>query len=103
VANLSRDQILARKTGRSTVELDDGDTVAIRALTLDEVLQSQEIDDTTEKVCWIVATALTDPVLSLADVQTWAKQGDAGDLQTISDEIAILSRVATRNPKSGRG
>jgi hypothetical protein len=103
MGNLSREQILARKTGRATVDLGDGDTVSIRALTLDEVLTSQDIDNNVDKVCFVVATALVDPVLSLAEVHEWAKQGDAGDLQVVSDEIAILSRVATRSTKSAGG
>lgn len=91
MANLTREQILARKTGRGMATLPDGSTVAIRALTRDEVLEMQGFEDLRDRDNYIVATALTDPVLSVDDVAAWAATGDAGDLAEITDAVAWLS------------
>ncbi|RQW83555.1 hypothetical protein [Micromonospora globispora] len=92
MANLTRAQILARKTGKGTATLPDGSTVAIRALTRDEVLESQEKSSSTaERDNFIVATGMTDPQLSVEDVAAWAASDDAGALVAVSDAIAELS------------
>lgn len=90
MANLTREQILARKTGRGTATLPDGSTVAIRALTRDEVLAGQELS-LADRDNYIIATGMTDPQLSVEDVAAWAASGDAGDLVAVSDAIAVLS------------
>lgn len=99
--NLTRAQILARKTGRSTVELADGTTVAIRALTRDEVIAMDEYQTVVEKNNYLVATALTDPVLSIDDVAVWGAEGASGDLDIISAAVHELSRTGTGAGKSG--
>ncbi|SCF22600.1 hypothetical protein [Micromonospora mirobrigensis] len=110
MGHLTREQILARKTGRGTATLPDGSTVAIRALTRDEVLQAQESGrSTAERDTFIVATGMTDPKLSEEDVAAWAGSGDAGDLVAVSDAIAELSGLkpgagkdATKSPAGRR-
>ena len=100
MANLTREQILARKTGKGTATLPDGSTVAIRALTRDEVLEMQQGDRSLgERDNYIVATGMTDPKMSEQDVAAWAAAGDAGDLVAVSDEIAALSGL---KPGSGK-
>lgn len=99
--NLTREQILARKTGRGTAALPDGSTVAIRALTHAEVIEAQRYDDLNERTCHMVATAMTDPVMSYEDVLAWAAAGDAGDVTAVSEEISILSRLQEGAGKRG--
>jgi hypothetical protein len=102
MANLTRAQILARKTGKGTATLPDGSTVAIRALTRDEVLEAGEGSRTTaERDNYIVATGMTDPALSIEDVATWAAGSDAGDLVAVSEAIAELSGLKQGAGKSG--
>lgn len=101
MANLTREQILARKTGKGRATLPDGSTVAIRALTRDEVLASQDLDALTDKDNFIVATGMTDPKLTVDDVAAWAAAGDAGDLVAVSEAIAELSGLAQGAGKSG--
>ena len=101
MANLTREQILARKTGKGKATLPDGSTVAIRALTRDEVLASQKLDTLAEKDNFIVAAAVTDPKLSIEDVAAWAAGSDAGDLVAVSDAIAELSGLKEGAGKSG--
>jgi triphosphoribosyl-dephospho-CoA synthetase len=88
---LTREQILARKTGRGYATLPDGSQVAIRALTRDEVLGSQDLPTLAERDNYIIAAGMTDPKLSVEDVAAWANEGDAGDLVAVSDGIAVLS------------
>lgn len=102
MANLTREQILARKTGKGTAALPDGSTVAIRALTRDEVLQTQEngrsLGDADN---FIISCGMTDPKLSEEDVAEWAKHAGAGDLVAVSDAIAVLSGLKEGAGKSG--
>lgn len=97
---LTRDQILARKTGKGTAVLPDGGTVAIRALTRDEVLISQEQGSLADRDTYVVATGMTDPKLSVDDVAAWAASGDAGDLVAVSNAIAELSGLKQGADKS---
>lgn len=98
---LTREQILARKTGRGTATLPDGSEVGIRALTRDEVLEAQEQGSTADSDTYIVAKGMTDPKLSVEDVAVWAASGDAGDLVAVSDAIAVLSGLKKGADKSG--
>lgn len=97
---LTREQILARKTGKGAATLPDGSTVAIRALTRDEVLASQGLDSLADRDNYIVATGMTDPKLSIEDVAAWAAEGDAGDLVAVTDGIAELSGLKQGADKS---
>lgn len=106
---LTREQILARKTGRGTVTLSDGGMVAVRALTRDEVLEMRELETTAERDNYLLATAITDPQLSVEDVAAWAASDTAGDLARVSQEIASVSRMtddsgkgATKRPSKRR-
>lgn len=100
--NLTRDEILARKTGRGTATLPDGSTVDIRALTRNEVLEMQESGRSlAERDNFIVAKGMTDPELSEADVAAWADNGGAGDLVAITEAIAVLSGLQQGAGKSG--
>jgi hypothetical protein len=98
--NLTRAQILARKTGKGTATLPDGSTVAIRALTRDEALTMQELGTLAEKDNFIISTGMTDPKMTLEDVAAWAAGGDAGDLVVVSKEIAELSGLGEGAGKS---
>ncbi|MFD2763929.1 hypothetical protein [Micromonospora eburnea] len=91
MAHLTRDQILARKTGRGVATLPDGSTVAVRALTRDEVLAAQDGRSTADRDTYYIATGMTDPKMTEDEVAAWAAAGDAGDLVAVSDAIAELS------------
>lgn len=91
MAHLTREQILARKTGKGTATLPDGSTVAVRALTRDEVLESQDKATLADRDNYIVATGMTSPKLTEEEVAAWGASGAAGDLTTVSEEIARLS------------
>jgi hypothetical protein len=90
VANLTREQILARKTGRGTATLPDGGTVAIRALTRDEVLHMQALPDG-ERDRYAIAAAMTDPKLSEEDVAAWSASAAAGDFPAVIGAIQDIS------------
>ena len=100
MANLTREQILARKIGKGTATLPDGSTVAIRSLTRDEVLEAQEMGGLAGRDNFIVAAGMTDPKLSVEDVAAWAAEGSAGDLTAVTDAIAELSGLKQGAGKS---
>lgn len=92
MTHLTREQILARKTGRGKATLPDGSTVGIRALTRDEVLEMNDLDlGHTDRSNFIIARGMTDPEMSIADVAAWGAEADAGDLTVVSEAIAQLS------------
>lgn len=102
MANLTRDEILARRTGRGVATLPDGSTVAVRALTRDQVLQVQsEALTQQERDNMMIAAGLTDPVMSVEDVAEWAAAAPAGDLTLVSERIAELSGLKQGAGKSG--
>lgn len=90
MAHLSREQILARKTGAGTATLPDGSTVAIRALTRDEVVRGQEKPEH-ERDIYYVWRGLVEPRLSYEEVKAWAESAPAGDLVAVAEAIAELS------------
>lgn len=99
---LTREQILARKTGRGKAVLPDGSEVAIRALTRNEVIAMQEDYETSaDRDNYIVAMGMTEPKLSVEDVAAWAENADAGDLTAVSEAIARLSGLKQGADKSG--
>jgi hypothetical protein len=100
--HLTRADILARKIGKGIATLPDGSTVAIRALTRDEVLSVQEEADTiARRDTLVVAAGMTDPKLSVEDVTAWAASAAAGDITAVSDAIAELSGLGQGAGKSG--
>lgn len=106
MGNLTREQILSRKIGKGVATLRDGSTVAIRALTRDEVLAVQELPTLAEKDNHIIATGMTDPKLTVDEVAAWAAAADAGDLTAVSDAIGELSGLRqgagkSRLPRAG--
>lgn len=107
MAHLTREQILARKTGKGEAILPDGSTVGIRALTSKEVLKGQKIEDENEKNAYYVSKGMTDPKLSIEDVDAWAGQGAAGDIVTVSEAIqeisGLLAGAGKRGVRTSRG
>jgi hypothetical protein len=100
MANLTRADILARKTGRGIATLPSGGTVAIRALTRNEVLDAQQTTASIgEKDTLFISLAMTDPVMSIEDVQAWADSAAAGDLVAVSEAIAVLSGLKESSGK----
>ena len=97
---LTREEILARKTGHGKATLPDGSEVAVRALTRDEVIVSQELETMADKDNYIISAGMTDPKLSIEDVAAWAAEGAAGDLVAVSDAIATLSGLKQGADKS---
>ena len=96
---LTREQILARKTGRGVVKLADGE-VHIRALTRDEALAVRDLDTVAEQDNFIISTGLVEPQLSVEDVAAWAASDDAGELSKVSEGIAELSGMTAKSGKA---
>ena len=100
MAHLTREQILARKTGKGIATLPDGSTVAIRGLTRDEVMEFNESGrPARERDNYVVSTGMTGPKLSEEDVAAWGASGNAGDLVVVSAEIAALSGLLDKSAK----
>lgn len=97
--HLTREQILSRKTGRGVATLPDGSTVAIRALTRDEVLRMQSMTEA-EADIYAVSCCITDPVMSIDDVRAWSANADAGDIQAVVRDGRELSGLGEGAGKS---
>lgn len=99
MATLTREQILARKTGKGTVTFADGSQVHVRALTRDEALAVRDFETIAEQDNFIISTGLVDPKLTVEDVAAWAANDAAGDLAAVSNAIAQISGMAERSGK----
>jgi hypothetical protein len=88
---LTREEILARKTGQEVITLPGGGQVKVRGLTRDEALAVRDRDTVGAKDNFVIATGLVDPALTEDDVAAWAATGDVGDMTTISEAISRLS------------
>lgn len=97
---LTREEILAKKTGRGKATLPSGGEVAVRALTRDEVLEMNEIDDQAARDNFVIATGMTEPQLTRVEVAAWGADGNAGDLVAVTDRIAELSGLKKGADKS---
>lgn len=100
---LTRDEILARKTGRGKATLPDGSEVQLRAMTRDEVYEAEEVDTKQGRAArdnFIISLALIEPKLSCADVAAWGANGGAGDLTCILERVAELSGLKQGADKS---
>lgn len=97
---LTREQILARKTGEGIITFQNGDQVRIRQLTRDEVMAMQDVDGLAAKDSFMIACAMIEPKLTPEEVAAWAAADSAGDLIAISDGIAIISGLKQGAEKS---
>lgn len=100
---LTREEILSRKTGKGKCVLPDGSEVEVRALTRDEVYQSEKVDNEQGRAGrdnFIISTAMTNPKLSPDDVALMGAEGDAGDTTAILERIAELSGLKQGADKS---
>jgi hypothetical protein len=93
MANLTREQILARKLGKGLATLPDGSTVGIRAATRDEVIVMQGCARLADADNYLISTCMIDPKMTEEEVAAWAAADEAGSLTVVSDEIAKLSKL----------
>lgn len=99
---LTRDEILAKKTGRARVELPSGGDVVIKAVTRQDVYDGDVAAETDRgaRDDLLVSRALVEPKMSAADVAAWAVEGAAGDIAFLLEQIAILSGLVQGADKS---
>lgn len=108
MANLTREDILARKVGKGTCELPGGGTVAVRSLTFAEVSEGQtSYGSPAERTAFYLSKALVDPKMTYEEVTAWQDQGDAGDVTVLAEYVQELSRLSegagkSRVPRAGK-
>jgi hypothetical protein len=96
MAQLSRDEILARKTGHGIVTLEDGATVKVRGLTRGEAATMRTYEEEHEGdviglEALAVATAMTEPKLSHDEAKAWLEAEGHGYVQRVISAIQDLS------------
>src|SRR6478609_7456716 len=94
MAQLTREQILARKRGQDVVDLGDGSTVKVRGLSRNEAQHVADAKTTLERDAIMISLGLVDPELSPDDVLDWFGEAPAGDVKAIALRIAELSGMA---------
>lgn len=101
---LTREQILARKTGTETEVYQIGDNtddvVTIRGLTRDEALKVRDADTLADKDNVLISLGLVEPAMTPADVGVWAKTENAGVMAGLSERIGELSGMSEGAGKS---
>lgn len=92
MATLTRDQLLARKLGHETVQLEDGEVI-VRPLTRKEsiMVRGVEGEDLEERDNLIISLGMVKPQLTPEDVAQWAANDTAGELASVSMAIARIS------------
>lgn len=102
---LTRDEILARKTGVEKFTLPDGSgEVEIRGIThaqAAEVGAARNAEDATRATALIIRYGMVTPELSADDVDAWMAADDAGTLELVAQAIGRLSRIIEGAGKSG--
>lgn len=102
MANLSRDQILARKVGHEVIELPDGSgTIEIRGLNRREALTVAEMQDLKERDAYLIAAGLVDPAMTVDDVKAWGEVDGTETLEFVSRKIGEKSAMVEGAGKSG--
>jgi len=97
---ISKDALLAARFPEADVELPTLDgTVRVRALSRAEVFRVQKMKDVEESERRILAFAMLDPVLTVAEVQRWQDASPAGELEPVVDKIRELSGLTTQAEK----
>jgi hypothetical protein len=102
---LTRDEILARKTGKGKCTLPDGSEVEVRGLTRDEVYKTEKFDTDADdgraaRDNYIISTGMVNPKLSPEDVASMGANGNAGDITYILERISELSGLRQGADKS---
>lgn len=100
MGNMTREQILARKLGRDTVDLPDGGTIEVRGLNRREAMHVSALEDHYDRDVYLVATGMVDPVMTEDDVRAWGDQDDSGTMEIVSQRIGELSRMVEGAGKS---
>lgn len=100
---MDKDVLLKRKaTDRvETVELDEGVTVTVRALSRGEVQQVKEENASAHTYeNRLIAKAIVEPKLTAVEVAEWLDDAPAGDSVKIMEAVIRLSGMGEGSPKS---
>jgi hypothetical protein len=102
---LTRDEILARKTGRGKCVLPDGSEVEIRGLTRNEVYKSEKVENDQGREArdnYLISLGMVNPKLTVEDVAAMGDEGNAGDAVAILERISELSGLKQGADKSNK-
>lgn len=99
----TREEILSRKIGHGTVDIEGLGTFKVRALSRDQamlVYERQRDGDLAASENMLISFGLIDPELSVTDVAEWASLGgSAGALQALSVAIGTISGMTATSGK----
>lgn len=99
MANLTREQIIARKRGRETVTLHDGETVEVKGISRREAAEVAETPEGEQRDAVMISVGMVDPALSVDDVLEMFEDGKNGDVLLITAKIMELSGMAPGQAK----
>lgn len=102
---LTRDEILARKTGKGKCVLPDGSEVEVRGLTRNEVYKSEKVANDQGREArdnYLISLGLVNPSLTVEEVAAMGEDGNAGDSVCILETISQLSGLSQGADKSNK-
>jgi len=104
MGQLTRDEILARRTGSDVVTFSDGTTVKVRGLTRKEAAAMREFEeehpgDLIGLEALAISQGMTEPELSHTDAVEWLGQDAHGEIQRVVNAIQTLSGQAEGQSK----
>lgn len=99
MTHLTREQILARKLGRETVELMDGSTVQVRGMSRNDAAELAKTPEGAERDAVMMSMGLVEPELTPEDCRALFVDGMNGDVLIITGKILELSGMAPGQAK----
>lgn len=101
---LTRDEILARRTGHGIITLEDGATVKVRGLTRGEAAEmrtyeEQHEDDVIGLEALAISKGMIDPKLTHDEARAWLTEEGHGYVQRVVSGIQDLSGQAPGQAK----
>ncbi len=98
---LTRDQLLARKLGRETVELAPGEEVVVRGMTRGEAagMRALDQDDVIGLEAYALSICLVEPKLTVEEARQWLDQEGADYVQRVIDAAQRLGGQAQGQAK----
>lgn len=103
MAELTRDQILARKLGGGQpFNLPDGSgSVVLRGMTLDEGMSLNECETQAARNHLLLHYGFVSPALSVEDAAAWCANDSVGVLTSVANRISEMSGMQEGAGKSG--
>jgi len=96
---MDKNVLFENRLGESEYHIEGKGTVKFRSLSRMEALQLNDVDSAVDREQRMLAWALTDPQLSYKDVERWQLASEPGEIEPLTEAIAVLSGMLEDSAK----